>query len=800
MLQDLRQAARSFFQRPGFTAVVLLTLALGIGAGTAIFSVVSHVLLRPLPYPEPERLVQIWTRFPQVRSDRFPLGHAEYWDYRAESTLYDEVAAYAERPAVLTGAGEPLRLISGHVTASLWPVLGRRPHLGRTFGEEEEEEDAPVVVLSHGLWQRRFGGEPEIVGRTIQLDGIPRTVIGVMPAGFRFPYPEIELWVPLMLLKERRDNHHLRALGRLADDATLEQVLGEMEVISARWQEQYEHAHPFNAVTYEEELLGDVEDPLRLIFAAVGFVLVIACVNVAGLLLARGESRHRELGVRAALGAGRRRIVRQLLTESVLLGVVGGALGVLVALAGLEALLALEPGNLPRIEEVRIDVGVLIFSLAVSVVTGIVFGLVPAWRASRPNLISALHDTAARSTAGAARQGLRSVLVVAEIAVAMLLVVGAGLVLRSFWNLHHVDPGLDSSRVLAARVSLPATAYPESHDVNAFYREAVERIRALPGVRSASVVNTLPLRDGIRMVLLAGPWLPPDEDPVGVDVTMVGAEYFRTLGVPVVRGRRLTAADREDAPRVAALNQTLARMLFGDEEALGRQITILQSQPREPAWEVVAVVRDVPTVGLAQEVRPQIFVPMPQAVTQIRGVTRTASLVVKTEVDPIGLAGLVRSEIWEIDGQLAVSDLQSMESVLSASLVPQRFTTTLLAVFSGLALVLAAVGIYGLLAHVVGLRRREFGIRLALGARPEQLLRLVLGRGLLLAGLGVVLGLLGGLAASFVLESFLYGVGNHDPLSFASTAVLLAAAAALACWVPARRAARADPAVTLREE
>ncbi len=800
MLQDLRQAARSLLKRPGLIAVVLLTLALGIGATTAIWSVVSHVLLRPLPYPEPARLVQIWTKFPQVRSDRFPLGHAEYWDYRAESTLYDEVAAYAERPAVLTGGGEPLRLVSGHVTASLWPVLGRRPQRGRTFGEEEEEANAPVVVLSHGLWQSRFGGEPEIVGRTIQLDGIPRTVIGVMPADFRFPYREVALWVPLRLFKERRDNHHLRALGRLKAGATLEQVLAEMEVISARWEKQHEHAHPFNAVSYEAQLLGDVEDPLLLIFAAVGFVLVIACVNVAGLLLARGESRYRELGVRAALGAGRRRIVRQLLTESVLLAVVGGALGVLVAVVGLEALLALEPGNLPRIEEVRIDVGVLAFSLVVAVVTGIVFGLVPAWRSSRPNLISALHATAARSTAGAARQGLRSVLVVVEIAVAMLLVVGASLVLRSFWNLHHVDPGLDSSRVLAARVSLPATAYPESHDVNAFYREAVDRIRTLPGVRSASVVNTLPLRDGIRMVLLDGPWLGPDEEPVGVDVTMVGAEYFRTLGVPVVRGRRFTAADREGAPRVAALNETLARMLFADEQSLGRQITILQSQPREPAWDVVAVVRDVPTVGLAQEVRPQIFVPMAQAVTQIRGVTRTASLVVKTEVDPTGLAGPVRAKIWEIDGELAVSDLQSMESVLSASLIPQRFITTLLAVFSGLALVLAAVGIYGLMAHVVGLRRREFGIRLALGARPAQLLRLVLGRGLVLAGLGVVIGLAFALAASYVLESLLYGVGNHDPLSFASTAVLLAAAAALACWVPARRAARADPAVTLREE
>ena len=797
MLQTLIQTCRSLFRHRGFTAIVILTLALGIGATTAIFSVVRHVLLSPLPYSEPERLARIWVKFPEVRSDSFPAAHQEYLDYRAENQLLEEIGAYGFGTAVLTEAGDPLRLTAALTTSSLWRVLGVEAELGRTYGEGEDQPGSePLAVLSHGLWQRRFGGDPGIVGQTMLLDGVANTVLGVMPPSFRFPDPEVDVWLAYPLDPTRRNNHHLRMLGRMKHGVTLTQVEQEMEVLAGRWEQVHEHWHAFRAVSYSEEVLGPVRGPLTLLFVAVVSVLVIACFNVAGLLLARGESRQQELGVRAALGASRRQLLGRLLIESLILGLIGGALGVDFAHLGLKALAALEPGDLPRGEDVAIDSSVLLFALGLSLLVSLAFGLLPALKASRPRLTTVLSAAGARTTSP--RQLLRRGLVVAETAAAVTLVAGAFLLLHSFWQLRQVDPGFDPGHVLTAQVSLPASDYPEAHDVNTFYRQTAERLAALPGVRSVSVSNSLYSR--IRLVLVKGAWQSADDDWMGADVMMVSPDYFRTLGITRLAGRRFSDADGPEAPRVAVVNQALAATLFADRDPIGQHVRIEQARPREPTFEVVGLVADSRTFGLAEEVRPQIYFPLPQIVPQIRGVTRGLTLAVKTEVEPLALAPDLRSAVWAIDDKLAVSDLQTMTTVLSESLARERFLTTLLAVFGGLALVLAAVGIYALLAHVVGLRRRELGIRLALGAKPGELQRMVLSEALVLTGLGVALGLAGALASGRLIRGLLADAVATDWPSLVATPLLLIATGLLACALPAHRAATIDPAATLREE
>ncbi len=798
MLQTLIQTVRSLLKHRGFTAVVLLTLALGIGATTAIFSVIRHVLLSPLPYADPDRLARIWVKFPEVRSDSFPAAHQEYLDYRAENKLLEDVAAYTFRTAVLTEAGEPLRITVSPTTSSLWPVLGVEALFGRTYGAgEDQPESEPVTVLSHRLWQLRFGGDPGVVGRTMTLDGVARTVVGVMPPGFRFPEPDVDAWLAYALDPTRRNNHHLYMLGRMKEGVTLTQVEQEMEALAGRWEQVHEHWHAFRAASYSEEVLGPVRGPLALLFAAVGFVLVIACFNVAGLLLARGESRQQELAVRAALGASRGQLIGQLLVESLALGLIGGALGVDVAHLGLKALAALEPGDLPRGEDIAIDGTVLLFSLGISLLVSLGFGLLPALKASRPRLATALSAAGARTTSS--RQLLRRGLVVVETAAAVILVAGAFLLLQSFWQLRHVDPGFDPGGILTAQVSLPASDYMEAHDVDAFYRRAAESVAALPGAGSVSVSNALYNR--IRMVLVKGSWHSDDDEWMGADVMMVSPDYFSTLGITRLAGRGFSDADGSEAPRVAIVNQALAAALFADRDPLGQHVRIEQARPREPTWEVVGLISDSRTFGLAEEVRPQIYFPLPQIVPQIRGVTRGFTFAVKTEGEPLALAAGLRSAIWSIDDKLAVSDLRTMGSVLSESLARERFLATLLAVFGGLALALAAVGIYALLAHLVALRRRELGIRLALGARPGQLQGMVLTEALVLAGLGAVLGLGGALAGVRLIHSLLAdAIATTDWLSFVSTPLLLIVTALLACSLPARRAATVDPAATLREE
>ena len=800
MAATLRQIVRSLARSPGFTAVVLVTFALGIGATAAISSVVRHVLLRPLPLAQPYRLVQVWTAMPDAGIPQLAVAHAEYLDYRAATRLLAEAGAYTERTAALTGRGEPAQVSAVLTTPSLWTVLGAPPAAGRTIAEGDDAAGAePVAVLSDGLWRSRFGADPGAVGGTIVLDGVSRRIAGVMPAEFRFPDDGAELWLPITLDPARRDNHHLSVIGRLRDGVELDRLQPEMDAIVAGWARQYTHAHPMFAVALVDQVLGPARRPLGVLFAAVVLVLAIAAANVTGLLLARGEARRRELGVRAALGAGRAALVRLLLAESLLLALAGGALGVVVAKLGLRAILALEPGNLPRAGEIRLDAPVLLFAFGLAVLSGAAAGIVSAWRASRPDVAEILRGSGERTAAGGSRQRLRSALVIAETATAVVLIAGSTLLLRSLANLMRVDPGLEPGHVLTAQLSLPPGRYPKPADVQAFYDALLGRLAAAPGVRSAALVNSLPMRDPIRMVLVGGAWQPAGAEPVGADVVMVSERFGETLGNPVLRGRGFTPADRAGAQRVAALNETAARTLFGDGEAVGRIVTLVQSEPRDAPIEIVAVVRDVPTVGLGTDVRPQVYVPLAQAVTGIRGLTRAVSVVVRTEAAPERFADTLRREVRALDAELPLARVETMERVVAASLRPQRFQSLLLGSFASLALVLAAVGLYGLLAHVAAQRRREFGVRLAVGAAPWQVVALVLRSGLGLTGAGIVIGVAGALAAGRLLRGLVFGVATSDPATLAVAAAVILAAAAVASAVPARRAAAVDPAVTLRD-
>lgn len=801
MLDTLRQHVRALRRVPVFSTIVVLTFALGIGAATAIYSVVSHVLLQPLPYPAPQQLVQAWTCMPDAGIPQLPFGHGEYLDYRAESRLMSEVGAYTEQPVILTGAGEPAKLEAAATTVSLWAVLGVEAALGRALQPGDDAPGAePVAVLSHTLWVSRFGRDPSVIGRTIEVNGISRRVVGVTPRRFAFPRREIQIWLPIVLDPERRDNHHMLVLGRLRPEARFENVQAEMDSIEARWASAYTHSHPMTAVRYEEQLFGPVRQPLLLLFGAVVLVLLIASANVAGLLLARGEARQRELAVRASMGAGRGALARHLIGESLVLAATGGVLGIGVARLGLGAIRGLLPPGLPRGETIALDINVLVFALGLSVLAGIGAAVLPAWRVSRPDLASILRGAGERTATSSPRQRLRSVLVVAETALAVVLVAAAALVLRSLAARSRIDPGLSPANVLTAQISLPASRYPGVTEVGAFYDRLLERVETLPGVRSAALTNSLPMRDSIRLILVSGPWQPPGTEPVVADVVMVTPDYFATLGNQVIRGRQLAASDRAGAARVVALNQAASKAFFGERDPLGQSMSIRQASPPEPAFEIVGIVRDVPTQGLGTDVRPQVYMPLAQALGGIRGVTRSVSLALRTEVAPQTLSGSLRKAIWELDDRLAVSSLETMEQVVDATLRAQRFQTRLLGAFAVLALLLAAIGLYGLLSHIVGLRQREFAVRVAMGARPGQLHALVLGRGLALAALGVLLGLTGALASGHLLGGLLYGVEQTDVLSLASTCVVLLATAALASFLPARRAAAADPAIVLRQE
>jgi putative ABC transport system permease protein len=820
LLQDLRFARRVLAASPGFTAVAVVTLALGIGANTAIFSVVDGVLLRRLPYDDPDRLVLLYQA--KEATDRGSFSPADYFDVARESRSFAGLAAFAPRQFNLTGDGEPERIAGLAVSGGFFDVLGAKCRWGAGFtagadaahAAHAADTAADQAVLAHGLWQRRFGGDPALVGRTVRLDAGPVTVVGVLPPGFRFaPDRDAELFVrnatdlpppplpPDEDLRAVRGLHWFQVLGRLAPGVELSSARAEVEGIGHRLAAappETNAARDLVTVSLRDELVGGLRPALLTLLAAVGLVLLIACTNVANLLLARALARGRELAIRSTLGAGPFRLLRQLLAESLLLALAGGGLGLVLGYWGVEALVRLAPPDLAGLAEITLDHRVLAFTAAVALASVLVFGLVPAWLLSRPDSQAALKE-GGRATAGARTGLLRSLLVVAETALALVLLVGAGLLVRSFVALQAVDPGFDPDRVLTFSVAVPPAKYAEPARVAAFYQEAYDRLRALPGVESAGGVLTLPFAGSAAALAFSiegEPDPPPGEErDAGYQVT--GGGYFRTLRIPVVAGRDLEPSDGERGEggeggrRVAVVNRAMARKYFPGTDPIGRRITFDDAD--EGGWmTVVGVVGDVRHFALDQPVRPEVYVPLAQDPWPF------TTFVLRTTGDPMTLGEAARRAILEVDPDQPISRLRPMTAYLAESVAQRRFVLLLIGLFAAVAAVLAALGIYGVVAHSVTQRTHEIGIRMALGAGKRSVLADVLGRGMALAGLGVAAGAAAALAATRLLASLLYGVGAADPPTYAGVALLLAAVALVATLLPARRASRVEPMVALR--
>jgi putative ABC transport system permease protein len=817
LVQDLRYALRGMRQRPGFALVAVLTLALGIGANTAIFSIANGVLLRALPYAVPDRLVMVWGY--RAQEPLAELSVPEYWDLRERTRSMASVGAYADGSANLTGSGAPERLRVGVMTANMTQVLGVEPRLGRGFTAEEDLPGRPsAVLLSDGLWRRRFGADSGIIGRTLTLDDTPATVVGVMPRDFQLPShfggAPMDLWAPLQLdpaqNRSERGWHYLRAVGRLKPDVTLDAASREsstlMRAMLAEYPGEYHPDFNGSATAVRQEVVGDVRPAILVLLGAVALLLLIACANVAGLLLARAEGRQREMALRTALGAGRGRLVRQLLTESVLLSLIGGGLGLLAALWGVRALLLVAPASIPRLDAVDIDGRVLAFTLGVTVLTGLLFGLVPAVHAARHDLSGALGDGGRGGTPGAARHRVRRALVAGQVALALVLAAGAGLLVQSFVHLRQVDPGFVPERLLTAHIEPSPIRYASNASVRAFYQSLLERLQALPGVRRAATARALPMTGRLEMgdwsFILEGqassPPVPTDWHPA--DWQVVSPDYFRTMGIPVLTGRGIEASDRLGTPGVMVVNRTLAHQVWPGRDPIGQRV-LLGGGEVDSVWRtVVGVVGDVRHRGLSAPPRPEMYLPYAQFPAGRGDATRALYLVIRTAGDPSALIPSVRGALAGLDPDVPLSSVQTMEQSMGSWAAERRLLMLLVTSFAALALVLGAVGIYGVMAHVVAQREREIGVRVALGAVPGEIVRLVAAQGMTMVGLGIVVGALISLAASRLLRSVLFEVRPYDPATLVTTAVALAAVAAVAMLIPALRATRVDPIDALRAD
>ena len=808
LLHDLRYAVRMLLKNRGFTALAVLSLALGIGANTAVFSLVNTILLKSLPYHDPARIVLVWGEDKAQRLLRQQVSATDLADIRARNHVFEEVSTYTDFRPVLTGAGEPERIFGALVGDGFFNVMGAKPLLGRVFTAEEQTDGKDfVVVLSYGLWQKRFAGAVDTVGKTIMLNARPYTVVGVMPRSFqslpRGLLPaQAEFYRPVAEPPEekQRASRHLRAIARLKAGVTLAQAQAEIGLIARQLQSEHPESNANNGihlVTLRDDLVSPVRPALLMLFGAVVFLLLIACANVGNLLLARSIARYREVAIRAALGASRAQLIRQFLTESIVLSVIGGALGLLGAVWSTSLIETFGSRVIPMLSGVEIDTRVLGFTLVMSMVTGIVFGSAPALRASRVDLNQTLSDGGRTPGAVTSRSPLQSALVVTEVALAMVLLIAAGLLIKTVLRLNSVNPGFNPERVLSMNVWLPRAKYPKADNWNAFYDRMLQRVGALPAVEAAGLTSVLPISDNFdrRTIEVEDQPKPPSE-LAEVDNYVISPDYLRAMSIPVVRGRAFTVQDTADAPFAAVISDSFARKYWRDEDPIGKRVRFYFDAPEEerPWRTIVGIVPDVKQYGLDTAGTPALYVPL----MQMPGSTMV--LTVRTRTEPSSVIEALRREILAIDPEQAVFNVTTMEQWLTESIALRRLSMFLLAGFAALALLLAAIGIYGVLAHSVVQRTHEIGIRMALGAQMRDVLHLILGHGMSLAALGILAGSAGALGVTRLLVNLLFGVAATDPGTFLAIAALLGAVAFLACYLPARRAAKLDPVIALNRQ
>ena len=806
---DLRYGFRMLVRSPSFTLVAVGVLALGIAASTAIFSVVNAVLLRPLPYVDPARLLLVQESLPKLYLRTGAVSAAEFWDYKQGNEVFSDIAAFTTANLNLTGQGEAARIQVARVSAGLFPLLGVGPKIGRTFTEDEDRTDAGAVILiSERMWRSRFGSDSEIAGRTVKLDEKAYTIIGVMPARFQFPSTDntfsdsVDLWVPLAMTDEekkgRANSFDYGVIGRLKPSVSIDQARSDIQTVAGRMQQEHPEVYKGNieiaasVISLEQEMLQPVRTVLLVLFGAVGLVLLIGCANVANLLLARSQVRVKEMAIRTAVGASSRRLIRQLLTESLLLAILGGGLGLLLAAWAVDLIVTFGPGNLPRLLEVNLDGRVLLFTFAVSVVTGVIFGLAPAIHCSRVNLNESLKESGGRASGSRASKRMRGALIVFETASALVLLIGAGLLIDSFIRLLRVSPGFNPEGVVVARTSMPAERYPKIELGKSMYNRALDSIAALPGVEAVSVASNLPLADnwtiGFRI---------EGEDQNTYHSsgnTWVSNDYFRAMGIQLFAGRGFTGDDREGMPSVVVINQAFARKFWPDEQPIGKRI-------RWGGWgvewlTVVGVVGDVRVSSLEKEGAPASYMP----IFQVPRTRRNVVFIARTSGDPAALVPAIRDRIRAVDEGLPVYDVRTMNNVIAESVGQRRFAMLLISIFAGVALLLASVGLYAVMSNLVAQRTREIGIRVALGARGIDVLKLVVRQGALLTLTGVALGLVCSFVLTRSMESLLFGVSATEPLVFIAVPLVLTGVALGACLVPARRATKVDPMVALRYE
>jgi len=807
MLKDIRYGLRSLWRNPGFALLAILSLALGIGANTAIFSIVNGVLLNALPYADPDQLIRIFER--SDAQPRFPMNGGNFQDFRAQNTTLSDMALYTRQDLELSQDDRPERLAALQITSGYFNLLRVQPLLGREFTRDNEVPDSgDVVILSHAVWQRRFQSDLQIIGKKIILIRRPFTVVGVMPEGLQhvggdyrsMPHGEtVDAWWPVQIPPNAsRGSHFMNAIGRLKPGVSPAQAESDLKMIAGRLAEQFPNSNEGWSIAVKplhEEIVGRARTMLLVLFAAVFFVLLIACVNVANLLLARATVREREIAVRASLGAGRGRLVRQLLTESLMLATLGGIVGTMISMWAIDAVARLGPELLPRAQTVSLDGRILFFTLGVTVVTGILFGLAPAWQAGSVSLAEVIKEGGRGGTGSIRQRRLRNALVITEVALALVLTAGAGLLIRSFWNLHKTDHGFRPARVLTAQLGLPRALYSEANQVVAFQEQLLDRVRAQTGVVSAGMTSDLPWTgyDENRDFLIEGKMFPSGHEPDG-RYHFVTPEYFKTIGVPIISGRDLQRTDRDGTSRVMLVNQKLAKTWFPNEDAVGKRVSFV-SNPADKDWVTIAgVVGDVKDTPNSMNAVSAFYLPMSQV--PVRGMI----LAINTTGDPSRMIETVRREVSAMDRNLPVSDITTLDTISATALARQRFTLILVSFFAISALALSALGIYGVLSYLVAQRRQELGVRIALGARVNDVLKLVVRQGMTLAISGVALGLIASFWLTRMMQGLLFEVRPFDPLTLGVVAVILVIVSFIACWLPARRATKVDPIETLRYE